>query len=205
MAIKIEKSKKIINPFGGINFVIDNLKCICIPQLIDKLLGERPPQSTYSFSDIILGNSYANLCGATCLDDIDILKKTWGYIPNLKIASSHNTSTVLRSLAVETETIISETKVKHEFNKNTKLNDLLLKLVLKLGVLKKEADNICDYDNVITPNDNYDAKMTYKGYKGYQPGVAYINKIPIFIEGRNGNSNASFLIADTLELLFENL
>ena len=133
MAIKIEKSKKIINPFGGINFAIDKLKRDSLPQLIDKVLGKRPPQAAYSYSDIILGNSYANLCGATCLDDIDILKETWGYIPNLKIPSSHNTSTVLRSLSTETETIISDTKVKHEFNKNTKLNDLLLKLGLKLG------------------------------------------------------------------------
>jgi len=121
MAIKIEKSKKIINPFGGINFVIEKLKSAGIPHIIDNLLGKRPLQSRYSYSDIILGNSYSNLCGGTCLNDIDVLNEAWRNIPELKISSSHNTSTVLRKLAIETETIISETKIKHEFNKNTKL------------------------------------------------------------------------------------
>ena len=205
MAIKIEKSKKNINPFGGINFVIDKLKSAGIPHIIDNLLGKRPPQSSYSYSDIILGNSYSNLCGGTCLNDIDVLNEAWGNIPELKIASSHNTSTVIRSLATQTETIISDTKVEHEFNINPLLNDLLLKVSLKTNMLKKESDNICDYDNVITPNENYDAKQTYKGYKGYQPGVAYINKLPIFVEGRNGNSNASFQITETLKRLFDGL
>jgi len=109
MRIKIEKSKKFINPFGGINFVINKIKDIGIPLLIDNLLGKRPPQAIYSYSDIILGNSYANLCGGTCFNDIDILKETWGYMPGLKLASSHNTSTLLRSLAAKTETIISDT------------------------------------------------------------------------------------------------
>ena len=205
MGIKIEKSKKNINPFGGINFVIDKLKKQGLPQLIDEILGKRPPQATYSYSDIILGNSYINLCGGTCFNDIDVLKDAWGNIHGLKIASSHNTSTVIKSLAIETKTIISETKVEHEFNTNPLLNDMLLKVGLKIGMIKKKANNICDYDNIITPNENYDAKKTYKGYNGYQPGVAFINKLPIFVEGRNGNSNASFQITETLERLFEGL
>jgi len=123
MGIKIEKSKKVINLFGGINFVIDKIKDSGLPCFIDNLLGVRPPQAEYRYSDIVLGNSYANLCGGTCLNDIDVLKESWGNIPGLKISSSHNTSTVLRSLATETETIVSNTGVKHEFNKNPLLNN----------------------------------------------------------------------------------
>src|ERR1035438_538936 len=39
--------------------------------------------------------------------------------------------------------------------------------------------------------------------KGYQPGVGSINNISIFIEGRNGNCNAKYLMTDTLKKLFD--
>ena len=52
--IKVEKSKQIIKPFGGINFVIDDIKAKGISELIDNHLGSRASQAEYSYSDIFL-------------------------------------------------------------------------------------------------------------------------------------------------------
>jgi hypothetical protein len=59
-----------------------------------------------------------------------------------------------------------------------------------------------DYDNQVQPNEKYDSKRTYKGTSGYQPGIASINNMPVYIEGRNGNSQAKYLQEETLDRLF---
>ena len=72
----------------------------------------------------------------------------------------------------------------------------MLKIATRLNVIK---DNTLDYDNVVIFNNKYDSTWTYKKEKGYQPGVSFIGKIPIYIEGRSGKSVASYKIEDTIE------
>jgi len=46
--------------------------------------------------------------------------------------------------------------------------------------------------------------MTYKRNPGYQPGVCTVNeKYVLYIEGRNGNSDAKSFQHDTLDCLFK--
>jgi hypothetical protein len=113
--------------------------------------------------------------------------------------------TVLRMLdELKTETIIQTSKngIKHEFNSNLPLNDLLQEICIKTKVLSTTDKCTLDYDNTINECNKYDAKTTYKMNKGYQPGVGSINNIPIFIEGRNGNSNAKYLIPFPLKTYY---
>jgi hypothetical protein len=56
-----------------------------------------------------------------------------------------------------------------------------------------------DYDNTVIDCEKYDSEMSYLNAKGYQPGICFINKIPVYIENRNGNSPANYKIKDTIE------
>jgi hypothetical protein len=72
-------------------------------------------------------------------------------------------------------------------------------IILKLGMLKKGINYILDYDNTVIDCEKYDSTSTYLKTKGYQPGICFINKLPVYIENRNGNSVAQYKIKDTLE------
>ena len=69
--VKVEKSNQKINPFGGINFAINAIKQIGIPELIDNQLGKRAPQAKYSYSDLILNLWGVFFCGGDCAEDIN--------------------------------------------------------------------------------------------------------------------------------------
>jgi hypothetical protein len=69
--MKVEKSNEIINPFGGINFVIDEIRKSGILELIDKELGPRPAQAEYSYSELILNLWCIFLSGGDCVEDIN--------------------------------------------------------------------------------------------------------------------------------------
>ena len=45
--------------------------------------------------------------------------------------------------------------------------------------------------------------MTYKKQFGYAPGVGIIGKHVVYVENRNGNSDAQTLQQDTLALMFD--
>ena len=62
-----------------------------------------------------------------------------------------------------------------------------------------------NYDNVIIENDKQDAQYTYKHSKGYQPGIAFIGRIPVHIENRNGNTPARYEQKEILQRCFDNL
>jgi len=85
-----------------------------------------------------------------------------------------------------------------EFNINRKLNDQMIKSLLQTRQLNCEIRYDLDYDNVVLPNEKYDSERTYKKTTGYQPGVATIRNIPVYIEGRSGNSPAKYKQDETL-------
>lgn len=72
----------------------------------------------------------------------------------------------------------------------------MLKIAKRLDIIR---GNVLDYDNVIIFNNKYDSTWTYKKEKGYQPGVAFIGKVPVYIEGRSGKSGAIYRMQETLE------
>ena len=201
MLTNIINSSKKINPFGGIFFVINELKKKGLAKLIDTHLGQRVKQAKYSYSDIILNWAYCNLCGAERLEDIEKLRDSL----DMKLPSHDALGTVMKSFATETILIKGGKKAKrpHEFNIHKPLNSLMLDMALNLNLLKKNKPYTLDYDNTIIEAKKYDVTKTFKWSYGYQPGVSFIDKIPVYIEGRNGNSNAEMLMCETLERGFE--
>ena len=79
------------------------------------------------------------------------------------------------------------------------------KLALKVKTITPDANNILDFDNVITENEKDDATRTYKMTTGYQPAFAFIGRQAVFIEGRGGNTPAAYRMDETLKKCFAGL
>ena len=108
----------------------------------------------------------------------------------------------IKELATPTLEHKSSTGISHQFNINTKLNELLLKALLKTKQLNIKEKYTLDYDNQVIATEKYDAVKTYKKQNGYQSGIATIGKNIAYIEGRNGNSPAKYKQLETLQRTF---
>lgn len=143
---------------------------------------------------------YSNVCGAERLEDTVFLKSKLEGTPDLATPSPDRISGILRSLASPKFIWQSPKGAEHEFCSNNVLNDLLIDIAKKLNVI---STDVLDYDNVIIETEKYDACWTYEKTRGYQPGVAFLGQVPVYIEGRNGNSPASFKMKETLRRCLE--
>ena len=80
-------------------------------------------------------------------------------------------------------------------------SDTILRAISELAVESYDLD----FDHQFIETEKYDAKMTYKKFTGYSPGVAVIGELIVGIENRDGNANVRFHQQDTLERIFSNL
>ncbi len=201
--MKITHSDKNITPFGGFNFCHDLLCKSGIPNLVDNYLGKRVKYAGFDYSDILSNHLAVFFNGGDCTEDIN--EHLRGHLKQVRGLSVCSADTILRGikeLATPTEELISPRGVKHEFNINKKLNGLLLSATVKTGLLDKHTGYTLDYDNQVIATEKYDAKKTYKKCEGYQPGVASIGKLIVYVEGRNGNSQAKYQQTQTLQRTF---
>jgi len=202
--MKVINSSENITPFGGFNFVFKTFKDSGLFDLIDKHLGVRGKGLGFSYSDIFANHMAVFFHGGDSTEDVnEHLKKHLQQVKGLEVCSADTILRGIKELATNTITLENPaTGVKHDFNVNKKLNQLLVKSLKKTGLLKKGGFYDLDYDNQVQPNEKYDSKRTYKGTSGYQPGIASIKNMPVYIEGRNGNCQAKYLQEETLERLF---
>jgi hypothetical protein len=200
--IKIELSSDKMICNAGAAVALDMLQAISYDTLVNEHLGKRVKLIGYSYSDICKSLFLSQLSGGSCVEDVQQLKLGWEAHPNFKVCSSDTVLRGLSELKTENTLITSESGVQHQFNINTKMNELLLKVALKTNLIHSGTPCTLDYDNVITECEKYDAEYTYKKVLGYQPAVASIGNLPVYIEGRNGNSNARFRMKQTLENCF---
>jgi len=202
--MKIEKSFQKINPFGGINFVIDAIRKSGLLQLFDNELGKRPPQSEYSYSDIILDTFIVPFCNADCIEDLnEHISPYLSDIPNLKIANSDTVLRVLKSMKTEKVQVKSSKGNVYEINRNEKLNQLNINTLKHLGLIKEGHFYDFDFDNEHLPTEKYDTKVSYKKTKGYFPSMATIEGCPVFFENRDANMNVKTNQAATLKECFK--
>jgi len=211
--MKITNSTEKITPFGGFNFVFKSFNDAGLPSLIDNHLGIRSKHFGFSYSDIFTNHLAIFLNGGDCTEDIN--EHLRGHLQLVKGMRVCSADTVLRGIKeLTTETTLIENPISgvtHGFNLNPKLNDLLVKCLKQTGQLKKHKSYDLDYDNQVQPTEKYDAQKTYKKTCGYQSGIASIanpgtgQAMAVYIEGRNGNSQAKYLQEETLERAFSNL
>ena len=57
--------------------------------------------------------------------------------------------------------------------------------------------------NQFIPAEKQDSKYSYKKAFGYFPGIAQVDGMPFYIEGRDGNANVKLGQAETLRRAFE--
>ena len=203
-AVKIQQSTQLINPFGGIQFVLKQVKDAGIGRFINEQLGGRGEAKIYSIADGLLSIHYSHLCGGSCIEDINTLGEHIGFHPGLSLTSADTALRIMQELKTE-DTIVQNAEVSHQFNRHDKLNDLLQKLAIRTGAVVPTAANTLDFDNVILENEKSDAAKTYKMTTGYQPALAAIGRQIIFIEGRGGNTPAAYKMDDTLKQCFKGL
>jgi hypothetical protein len=192
--MKCTYSQDNIQSFGGLNFADKILRNAGVYNHIDEMLGNRGITATYRYSDLFRSYLSMMLCGGECAEDIT--EHLTSELSSLKSFRPPSADTLLRmqkELATEKEVFVSDTGVLHEFNTNKKMNQLMLDLLLNTGQLSsKDKGHILDYDNQFIPTGKYDSKRSYKKEDGYFPGIASIENLPVYIEGRNGNSPDSY-------------
>lgn len=202
---KVINSSDKITPFGGFNFVFNTYQHCGLAQLIDRHLGIRVKTVGFQYSEIFANQLAVFFNGGDCAEDLsEHLKSSLLQIKGMNVCSP---DTVLRSgnelACVSSNFKNPDTGVVHEFNINTKLNQLMIKALKMQKQLKTGVKYDLDYDNVVLPNEKYDSLKTYKKTNGYQPGVATIGNNIVYIEGRNGNSQAKYKQSETLGRTFE--
>ena len=193
-----------ISSFGGLNFVHEELEKLGVQMILEANLPKLPPQSQYSWKDIFYTLLSIYFSGGCCIEDAKtVLSQRFGESPLFKLCSP---DTILRRLKeLEVQDSFCKTKrgtVEHQYNHNGRLAEMNIKLLKKCGEFDKE-EVVLDYDNTIAFNEKADSKMTYKRDYGYQPGVCFLNESKVlYLENRNGNSDAKSFQAATLARMF---
>ena len=110
----------------------------------------------------------------------------------------------LKGLAEENIVYKSETSGgSYSFNTAEKLNVLLLRMILRMGLIKAGSRIDLDFDHQFVPAHKFDAKYSYKQEFGYFPGWASIGGIIVGGENRDGNTNVKFHQEDTLRRIMD--
>ena len=197
IAIKSEN----ITPYGGIFHVMDTFSKLGLGKLIESTLGQRGNTGkAFQYSDILSSVFYSYLCGADCLEDINTLAPQFSMAPCTVHPSSDTVGRGLKELRTDNEIYTSKISGKeYKFNTAERLNQLLLKMINHLGLIKEGASVDLDFDHQFIPAHKYDAKYSYKGDYGYFPGWATVGGIFVGGENRDGNANVKFHQADTLD------
>lgn len=205
--MQITNSSEKITPFGGFNFCHKLFNDCGLPQLIDSHLGKRVKTFGFDYSDIFSNHMAIFLHGGDCTEDVnEHLREPLRLVRGFNVCSADTVLRGIKELSTDTLEIQSDSQVWHQFNINERLNGLMVKSLLLTGQLSKSGHgHTFDYDNQVIATEKYDSKKTYKKFDGYQPGIGSIGKLVVYIEGRNGNSQAKYQQAETLGRAFENL
>ena len=201
ISIKSEK----LTPFGGI-FQVRELFSRYVGSVIDKELGLRCTSFGYQYSEIVGSLSNVYFCGGDCVEDVTShLMPHLSLHPTLRTCSSDTILHGIKELSNANTTYTSETGRSYDFNTAAKLNSLLVKILVSTDQLVSGNSYDLDFDHQFIETEKYDAKMTYKKFTDYSPGVAVIGDLIVGIENRDGNANVRFHQQDTLERVFSNL
>ncbi len=184
--------------FGGINFMEADYRRLGLEKVITQYLGLRNLTAVYSYSDVLKSLFYMFSIGGDVLDDLNTLREQLQDQPALKACSPDTVEYVCQQLRQPTREIVTDKQVKHLINEHDDLNRLLPALSLCGGTLNANQTYTLDYDGHIVENTKVDNARNYKQTEGYYPVVLSINKLPVYIQNRNGNTPESY---DQLNLI----
>lgn len=201
--MKILKSSH-ISPFGGLNFVLQELENKKTGVLLQENLPKLPAQCKYSWKDILYSFWSIYFCGGDCIEDLGgnfhhHLKDNYF----LKAPSPDRVLDRFKELSKPKDVIKTPRGKKwHQLSVNRDINSLNIKLLINMGELSKEELTL-DYDNTYIFNNKKDSTNTYLKEYGYCPAVGTIGSNIVYVENRNGNSHAGILQDKTISRLFD--
>jgi hypothetical protein len=203
---KVIHSDKNITAFGGLNFIFKAIKDRGLDKYLDERLGARGKCARYSHSDIILSLLGNCLVQGSFVSDIEKFREKYQGQFFGNIPSADTVEYACQQLKKATIKDTRNKKVTHFVNYCNEMNQSLVGLAVKSGLLKAGGDDgyTLDFDNVIVEHDKQDAMRTYKNTRGYHPNLAFVGRIPVHIENHNGNTPAQYGQCETLKRCFEN-
>ena len=143
-------------------------------------------------------------CGGSCIEDVTShLMEAICLHPHLRTCSADTILRAIRELTTPNLTHWSDSGKSYDFNVASNLNNLLINALLTTGQLL--PDNEYYFDHQFIETEEFDAKMTYKKFTGYKPGIATVGDVIVGIENRDGNANVRFHKENTLKRIFERL
>lgn len=181
-----------IQSFGGLNFIDHYLNQAGFEIMAIEQLGERNILAQYSYGQLIKQLFFISLMGGDSLDESNTLKEQLKDHPSLRIASADTIEYAFHELAKPTKDLHTNKGIYHQINEHEGFNSLLPKLCNRLNLLKPGQGYMMDYDGHIVENTKNDNALTYKKTEGYYPAICSINKLPVYMQNRNGNTPESY-------------
>ena len=163
-----------------------------LSSLITDYLGYCSLNALYSYSDIIKTVFYLRAIGGDVLDDVSALRQQLSDHPGLPVCSADTMEYVCQELQQPNGEIVTEKGVRHIINEHEGFNRLLSALCKQTGILQTGVGYTMDYDGHIVENNKPDNARNYKKTEGYYPVVCSINKLPVYIQNRNGNTPENY-------------
>jgi len=191
-------------PYGGLIIIDKLLKNKGISHLFTKHLGSRGPLAQYSYADILQSIIYSQLSNGSALEDIHELKKKH-LQQSFAVCSADTALNSIKDLAIPNEAHVTQDGTSTMFiNHHPSLNNLLMALGVKTKLLVPNIKYCVDMDTTILVNDKEDAAYAYTKEKGYNPLVAAVGSIPVYIEGRSGNTSPAYGLLDAIKKIHQN-
>ena len=102
------------------------------------------------------------LCGGDCVEDVNRSECHLRESPEVRIPMDHTIGRAIKELSHENLEYRSSSGNVFRFNTNPRLNDLLMKLNMKMGLFKSGQIVNVDFDHVFVKTEKADAKYSYK-------------------------------------------
>ena len=185
------KSEK-ITPFGGFYYASKAFSALSLDKVINGTLYVRSSTyNGYQWNEVMSAMSDVFLCGGDCVEDVNRSECHLRESPEVRIPTSHTIGRAIKELSHENLGYRSSSGNVFKFHTNPRLNDLLMKLNMKMGLFKSGKTVNVDFDHLFVKTGKADVSYSYKHAYGYFPGVASIDGIIAYIENRDGNTPSS--------------
>ena len=127
------KSEK-ITPFGGFYYTSKVFYALSLDKVINGTLGVRSSTyNGYQWDEIM---SAMFLCGDDCVEDVNRSECRLRESPEIRIPTSRTIGRAIKELSHEDMESKSSSGIVFRFNTNPRLNDLLMKHKMKMGLFK---------------------------------------------------------------------
>ena len=202
--MQVQQKSTHFQSFGGLNFINDYLKRNAFASTVAAHLGVRSVFAKYSYADLLQQLFCIAAINGDTLDESNILREQLKDHPDLTIASPDTIEYAFQELRLPNKQIITAGGVCHQINEHEGFNRLLVTLCSNMSHLKLHKGCMMDYDGHIVENTKADNAFTYKQTEGYYPVVCSINKLPVYMQNRNGNTPESYDQKNIIQTAIDN-